>query len=71
MSLKHVKTDVMPKMDGSGPVGQGYGAGRKIGKCSSLSPEEKAKELGLGMGKRRKAGGGDGNRKRHQEGNQF
>ena len=57
----------MPKMDGSGPVGQGLGTGRKLGKCSSLSPEEKKEELGIGMGMRRKAGGGDGNRKRNHQ----
>jgi hypothetical protein len=60
----------MPKMDGSGPVGQGLGTGRKLGKCTPLSLEEKVKELGFGMGKRRKAGGGDGKKKRNQEGNQ-
>ena len=60
----------MPGMDGSGPIGQGRGTGLKLGKCTQQSPEEKAKELGPGMGKRRKAGGGNGNKKRNQEGNQ-
>ena len=57
----------MPKMDGSGPVGQGRDTGRKFGKCTPLSLEEKAKELGPGMGKRRKAGGGNGNKQRNRE----
>ena len=57
----------MPGMDGSGPVGQGSGTGRKLGRCTPLSLEEKAKELGQGMGKRRKAGGGNANKQRNRE----
>ncbi|HXL00046.1 MAG TPA: DUF5320 family protein [Dysgonamonadaceae bacterium] len=50
----------MPKLDGTGPAGQGPGTGRKIGKCNILSNEEKLKLLGTGMGKRRNSGGGEG-----------
>ena len=56
----------MPKMDGSGPAGQGRGTGRKLGKCTPLSLEEKAKELGRGMGKRLKAGGGNADKQRNR-----
>lgn len=45
----------MPKLDGTGPEGQGSGTGRKLGRCSKLSEEEKLKKLGKGMGKRRKS----------------
>jgi hypothetical protein len=46
----------MPKLDGTGPDGQGAGTGRKLGKCSQIPEEEKLQKLGKGMGKRRKAG---------------
>lgn len=61
---------VMPRMDGTGPEGEGRGTGRKLGRCSHLSDEEKLKQLGKGLGKRRKAGGGDGSGKRKKEGKQ-
>ena len=54
----------MPKLDGKGPEGQGAGTGRKIGNCSITTDDEKLKILGIGMGKRRKEGGGDGRKKR-------
>jgi len=60
----------MPKMNGSGPVGQGQSTGRELGNCSNLTNEEKLEKLGVGMGKRRKVGGGTGKKKRKQEGNQ-
>ena len=47
----------MPRMDGTGPDGNGSGSGRKLGHCSKLSDEEKLKKLGKGQGKRRKADG--------------
>ena len=43
----------MPKMDGTGPDGNGKGTGRKLGQCSAASNEEKLAKLGKGMGKRR------------------
>ncbi|MFO7998869.1 MAG: DUF5320 domain-containing protein [Bacteroidales bacterium] len=54
----------MPKLDGSGPEGQGPGTGRKLGKCSQATEEEKLKNLGKGMGKKRQSGGGQGQGKR-------
>ena len=60
----------MPKMDGTGPEGQGSGTGRKLGNCSIATDEEKAKKLGVGMGKSRKAGNVAGQGKRLQSGKQ-
>lgn len=45
----------MPKLDGTGPEGDGSLSGRKLGKCSNVTDEEKLHKLGKGMGKRRKA----------------
>lgn len=45
----------MPKLDGTGPDGKGAHTGRKLGKCSDLSDEEKLQKLGKGMGLRRKS----------------
>lgn len=50
----------MPKLDGTGPDGKGAKTGRKLGLCSKASPGEKLEELGKGMGKKRKTGGGTG-----------
>jgi len=50
----------MPHLDKTGPEGQGPATGRKMGKCSNLSEQEKLSGMGQGMGKRRHAGGGDG-----------
>ncbi len=58
----------MPKLDGTGPEGKGAGTGRKLGKCSKISDDEKAKQLGKGMGKRRKVGGGKGKGNRSNSG---
>ena len=60
----------MPKMDDTGPVGQGSGTGRKLGNCSTTTDEEKAKKLGVGMGKSRKAGNVAGQGIRLQSGKQ-
>lgn len=54
----------MPKLDGTGPEGQGPGTGRKLGTCSQAPDEEKLKKLGKGMGKKRQSGGGKGQGKR-------
>ncbi len=58
----------MPMLNGKGPAGQGSGTGRKLGKCSKLSEEEKLQHLGKGMGEKRKSGGGIGMGKRLQSG---
>lgn len=56
----------MPKMDKTGPEGQGPATGRGLGKCKQKPTTELASELGKGMGKRRKSGGGKGRGKRLQ-----
>lgn len=58
----------MPRLDGTGPEGQGFGSGRKLGRCSDDSNEEKLQKLGKGLSKRRKTGGGEGKGKRLQSG---
>lgn len=54
----------MPKLNGTGPEGKGKGTGRQLGNCSELSDEEKLKQLGKGLGKKRHTGGGQGKGKR-------
>ena len=58
----------MPKMDGTGPTGQGPEKGRKLGNCSTLSEELKAQKLGVGMGKSRKSTKTNGQGKRLKSG---
>jgi hypothetical protein len=58
----------MPNMNGTGPEGNGSGTGRKLGKCSKASDEEKLKNLGKGIGKKRHSGGGEGKGKRLKSG---
>jgi len=50
----------MPKLDGTGPAGNGSGSGRKLGKCAETPEEEKIKKLGKGLGVRRKSAAGEG-----------
>ncbi len=56
----------MPKLDGTGPDGKGRKTGRKLGYCSEIRSEEQLLQLGVGQGKRRKVGGGEGKGKRLQ-----
>jgi len=58
----------MPRLDGTGPEGQGSGTGRKLGKCSNATNAEKLQRLGKGMGKKRNSGGGEGHGKRLKSG---
>lgn len=58
----------MPRLDRTGPEGIGSGTGRKLGKCSTATDEEKLQLLGKGMGKRRNAEGGVGLGKRLRSG---
>lgn len=58
----------MPKLNGTGPEGQGSASGRGLGKCHTVSEEEKLQKLGKGMGQRRKSGGGTGKGKRLKSG---
>lgn len=54
----------MPKMDHTGPEGKGPRTGRKLGKCAKESNDTAAGKLGVGMGKKRKDGCGEGKGKR-------
>lgn len=45
----------MPQLDKTGPEGRGKKTGRKLGRCSTASEEEKLAKLGKGLGKRRKS----------------
>lgn len=54
----------MPKLNGTGPEGEGAHTGRNIGACSKATEDEKIQKLGKGMGKKRHSGGGMGRGKR-------
>lgn len=58
----------MPNLDRTGPEGKGSGTGRKLGKCSNATDEEKLQKLGKGMGKRRHSKGDVGGGKRLKSG---
>ncbi len=58
----------MPRLDGTGPEGEGSLTGRKLGKCTEVSGKEKLEKLGKGIGVRRKSGGGEGKGKRLKSG---
>jgi predicted Fe-Mo cluster-binding NifX family protein len=60
------KSEVMPKMDGTGPDGKGAGTGRGMGRCKKASQNEKLEQLGKGLGKKRQTGGGQGKGQRLQ-----
>jgi hypothetical protein len=59
----------MPHLDGTGPEGKGKQTGRKLGKCDTNPQNKSQSEFGVGMGKKRKADGGTGNKKRLKSGN--
>ncbi|WP_321287162.1 DUF5320 domain-containing protein [uncultured Sunxiuqinia sp.] len=58
----------MPKLDGTGPEGNGPKTGRGLGKSSTVNEEEKLQKLGKGIGKKRKTGGGTGHGNRLKSG---
>lgn len=60
----------MAHMDGTGPDGKGSQSGRGLGKAADVKDSKILDKLGVGQGKRRKSGGGTGNSKRLQSGNQ-
>lgn len=60
----------MPKLDGTGPEGDGSRSGRKLGNCSNASDDEKLQKLGKGMGKKRHSEGDKGKGKRLKSGKQ-
>jgi len=55
----------MPKLNHTGPLGEGPKTGRILGKCHKTETEnEQHGALGTGMAKRRNSGGGVGKGKR-------
>lgn len=58
----------MPRLDKTGPQGEGTGTGRKLGKCSNATDEEKLNTLGKGMSKKGNSGGGKGKGNRLKSG---
>jgi hypothetical protein len=47
----------MPKLNGKGPENNGSGTGRRLGNCCKSKEQSTGMyNLGVGMGKRRKAG---------------
>ncbi|MFP4058936.1 MAG: DUF5320 domain-containing protein [Bacteroidales bacterium] len=54
----------MPRLNHTGPEGQGPGSGRKLGECMGTTDKEKLEKLGRGRGLKRKSGGGMGRGKR-------
>jgi len=54
----------MPRLDGTGPESKGQGSGRQLGNCVKHTNEELLEKLGTGEGKRRRSGGGEGDKKR-------
>ena len=54
----------MPKLNHTGPEGQGPRTGRNLGSCSKKEEHPPKGKLGEGMGKRRKEGGGQGKGRR-------
>jgi hypothetical protein len=61
----------MPKMDGTGPNGQGSNSGRKLGNCSTSTDKEKQNKLGMGTGTGRQSGKNAGKGKRLQSGSKL
>ena len=58
----------MPRLDKSGPEGQGPITGRGLGFCRNLTEKEKTGKLGQGLAMRRRSGGGKGLGKRLRNG---
>ena len=55
----------MPKLNHTGPQGEGPKTGRLLGKCQKTETDiEQQRELGIGMAMRRNSGGGLGKGKR-------
>ncbi len=63
-----LKQIVMPRLDKTGPEGKGSLTGRKMGRCTKVSDEEKLQKLGQGLGKRRHAADGEGMGRRLRSG---
>jgi hypothetical protein len=54
----------MPRLDRTGPEGQGPKTGRKLGRCKKTEEEQENAQLGRGQGKQRRGGCGDGRGRR-------
>ena len=55
----------MPKLNHTGPLGEGPKTGRLLGKCQKeVSDNDQPGMLGTGMAKRRNSGGGEGKGRR-------
>lgn len=61
----------MPHLDGTGPDKKGSGTGRGLGTCVEHTKEDLLIKLGQGEGKRRRSGGGEGDKKRLKSNNKF
>lgn len=59
----------MPRLDRTGPEGQGRLTGRKLGRCANAQADKTNQQIGRGMGKRRRVDGGTGKGKRLRAGN--
>ncbi len=58
----------MPRINGTGPDGKGPRTGRKLGRCSDATDEEKLQKLGKGMGRKKHALCSEGKGKRLHSG---
>ncbi len=59
----------MSRLNGNGPDDTKSKTGRGLGRCSNADLEKMITKLGKGMGLRKKQGGGKGQGKRLQSGN--
>lgn len=57
----------MAHLNSTGPEGKGSKTGRALGLCT-VKASDKLDKLGIGMGLRRKSGGGKGNAQRLKSG---
>lgn len=58
----------MAHLNGKGPDEKGPKSGRGLGKCEAASTQTNNAKLGIGLGQRRKSGGGEGKGNRLQSG---
>lgn len=54
----------MPRLDKTGPLGDGSKKGRKLGICKKDDMQESLEKLGKGMEMKKRSGGGKGRGKR-------
>lgn len=58
----------MPKLNGTGPDGNGSNSGRKLGLCDETNEDRDEERMGKGLGKGRKSSKGSGQGKRRKSG---